>query len=56
MTLQAALLIDTTKSSNSVEGNSNRHAQLLTAGNLKIIWNVDKILVRVMGYNACDRT
>ena len=56
MALQATLLIDTTEPSNSVPRNSDRHAQLLTAGNLEIIWNLDKILVLVMGYDTCDRT
>ena len=32
MALQAARLIDTTDSSNSVPASSDRHAQLLTAG------------------------
>ena len=45
MALQAAPLIGTTEPSNSVPGSSDRHGQLLTAGNFKIIWNLDKILV-----------
>ena len=39
MALQAARLIDTTDSSNSVPASSDRHAQLLTAGT----WNNFKV-------------
>ena len=46
----------TTEPSISVPGSSDRHAQLLAEGNFEIIWNLDKILVRVMGYKICDRT
>ena len=48
MALQATPLISTTEPLNSVPGSSDRHAQLLAAGNFEIIWNLDKILVRVM--------
>ena len=36
---------------NSVQGSSDRYAQLLTARNFKIVWNLDKILVHVMLIN-----
>ena len=46
----------TTEPANSVPASSDRHAQLLTAGNFEIICNLDKILVHVMCYNICDST
>ena len=48
MALQATPFISTTEPLNSVPGSSDRHAQPLTAGNFEKIWNLDKILVRVM--------
>ena len=54
--LQAASLNGSTESSNSVPGSSDRHVLLLTEGNFEIIWNLNKILVRVMRYNICDHT
>ena len=38
------------------EGVIDRHAQLVTVGNFEIIWNMDKILMRVRHCNICDRT
>ena len=56
MAFQVAPLIGVTEPSNSVPGNSDKQAQFLTADNFKIIWKLNKILVRVMRYNICDRT
>ena len=56
MALQATPMIGMAEPSNFVPGSSDRHAQLLKAGNFKIIWNLDKILVWLMHYNICDRT
>ena len=42
MALQAAPLISTMEPSNYVPGNSHKHTQLLTAGNFKIILNLNK--------------
>ena len=42
MALQTALLIVTKETLNSVPESSDKHAQLLTAGNFEIIWNLDK--------------
>ena len=55
MAIQAASLIGSTELSNFVPGYSNRHAQLFTVTNFKIIQNFNEILVRVMWY-ICDRT
>ena len=54
--LQAASLIGTTEPSNSIPGSSDRHALVSTEGKFKIIWNLSKVLVRVMRYNICDHT
>ena len=56
MGFQVAPLIGVTEPSNSVPGNSDKQAQFLTADNFKIIWKLNKILVRVMRYNISDRT
>ena len=56
MALQTAPLISTTEPSHSIPESFDRHAQLLTAGNFEIIWNLDSILVRVMRFNICDCT
>ena len=44
---QAAALIGTMEPSSSVPGMSDRYAQFLTAGNFKIISNLEKTLVSV---------
>ena len=54
--LQVSPLIGATDYLNSVPGSFDRHAQLLTGGNLEIIWHLDKTLVRVMHCNICDHT
>ena len=41
-TLQAAPLFGTTETLNSVPGSSDKHVQLLIAGNFEIAWNLDK--------------
>ena len=56
MALQASPLIGTMESSNSVPGSSDRHVQVLTAGNFEITWNLNKNSVHVMHYNICGRT
>ena len=48
--LQAPSLIGTTEPLSSVQGNSDRHALLLTEGNFEIILNLHKTLVHVMRY------
>ena len=50
MALQAALLNGTTEHPNYVPGSSDRHAQLLKAGNFEIIWNLNEALLRIMHY------
>ena len=42
MALQAAPLISTTEPSNFVSGSSDRHVQLLSVSNFKIIWNLEE--------------
>ena len=54
MALQDAPMIGITEPSNFISGSSDRHPQLLIANNVKIIWNLDKILVCVMPFNVCD--
>ena len=44
---QAAALIGTMEPSSYVPGMSDRYAQFLTAGNFKIISNLEKTLVSV---------
>ena len=56
MACQTAPLIGTMETLNSVSGISDGYAQLLTAGNFEIIWNLNKILASVMRFNICDRT
>ena len=56
MALQTAPMIGTTEPSNSIPGSSDRHALLLAAGNFEIIWNVNKVLFRVVRFDICDRT
>ena len=55
MAFQSALLIGITEPSNSVPGSSDKHAQLLASDNFEMIWKLDKILVRIMRYDICDR-
>ena len=43
MALQVGPLISMMEPSNSVPGSSDKYAQLSTAGNFKIIWDLDKI-------------
>ena len=50
MTLQAAPLIGKTEPTSYAPGSSDRHAQLLTADNFEIIWNLNEALLRVMPY------
>ena len=47
MALQGAPLISSMEPSNSVPWSSDKHAQLLTAGNFEIISNVDQMLAEL---------